>query len=166
MITWSDMNIPIPISEFTNFIVMAKCSTYASSEDNARVDPNLPGSHQLEFRRGAFFYRDIYFGGGYFVGLETVFFTDNPIWAMSYAGGINDEVEPTQCLELYKFLKSALREVNPTAPYRGPIEFLSGEYAYLNRFLGQISRFSGVETISYSKKPVYQLHYSGGILKK
>lgn len=159
------MDIPVLQSELKDFIVEAKQSTYASNDDSKRVPAILPGSHQLEFRKGPLFYRDIYYGGDYFVGHETVYHNNQPIWAMSYAGGVNNQVEISRRVELYDFLKAALREVKPSAPYRGPEEFRVGDYLYTNRILGQISRFSGVETISFYEQSIYQLHYSGGILK-
>lgn len=158
------MNIPVPQLEFKKFIVEAKQSTYASGGNKTQVTPVLSGSHQLEFRKGPFFYRDIYYGGDFFAGQETVYHNIQPIWAMSYSGGINDLVELSQRLEIYDFLKSALREIKPSAPYRGPDELLSGDYHYTNHVLGQISRFSGVESISYKNQHIYQLHYSGGVL--
>ena len=159
------MNNTFLRNELSSFIVEAKQSTYASTDDKARVPPILPGSHQLEFRKGSLFYRDIYYGGDFFVGLETVYQHNQPVWAMSYAGGVNDRVDASRRFELYDFLKSALRKVKHTAPYRGPEEFLTGDYQYTNRTLGQLSRFSGVEMISFRKQSIYQLHYSGGILK-
>lgn len=159
------MNIPVPTSDLIDFIVLAKRATYAAPEQNAFVDPILPGSYQLEFRKGPFFYRDIYFGSDFFIGQETVYFNKIPIWGMCYAGGVNNEIDQEQCPELYSFLKTALRQVDPSAPYRGPEEYRLGKYAYTNRFLGQISRFSGSEMISIHEIPLYQLHYSGGILE-
>jgi hypothetical protein len=54
------------------FLVQAKLETYAAGSQEASVPAVLAGSHQLEFRRGEFFYRDIYFGGDYFVGRNSV----------------------------------------------------------------------------------------------
>jgi len=152
--------------QFLKFLCDAKRATYAAKDDKAIVTPVLAGSHQLEYRRGALLYRDIYYGGEYFVGQETVYHKKEPIWGMSYAGGINDGVNTDQTPGVYEFLAAALREVPESAPYRGPDTFRQGDFNYINRILGAVSRFSGVETITFQDIPIYQLHYSGGLLKK
>ena len=159
------MMLPIPEGKFTRFLCDAKIATYAAGDGQAKVTPLIKGSHQLEFIQGAFLYRDIYFGGHFFVGQETVFYQKKPTWAMSYAGGSNQGVKHEETQGIYQFLAAALREVPTSAPYRGPEKFELGEYIYKNRILGSIDRFSGVETILTLGIPVYQLHYSGGILK-
>ena len=55
------------------FLVEAKRRTYAGLDDQATIStPALPGSKQLEFSADDLVYRDIYFGLGFFAGLETV----------------------------------------------------------------------------------------------
>ena len=160
------MNLSIPDENFNKFLCNAKIATYASEEGTSSVKPLLPRSHQLEFRRGALLYRDIYYGGEFFVGTETVFHLDDPLWAMCYAGGVNEEFNIKNAPTIYDFLRSALREVPISAPFRGPERFYDQEYQYSNRFLGNVWRFSGVETIKYKDTPIYQLHYSGGRIKE
>ncbi len=159
------MVLPISEGHFINFLCDAKRATYAAKDDKAVVKPVLAGSHQLEYRSGALLYRDIYFGGEYFVGQETVYYNNEPYWGMSYAGGINEELDPKLAPRIYDFLAAALREVPESAPYRGPKSFIQGDFNYVNRILGVFSRFSGTETIFLQENPIYQLHYSGGILK-
>jgi hypothetical protein len=159
------MTLPISDEKFREFLCDAKRATYAAEDEIARVRPVLSGSHQLEYRKGALFYRDIYFGGDYFVGQETVYHKDTPIWAMSYAGGVNEGVNTNQTPGIYQILQAALRKVPQEAPYRGPVNFEDGKFSYTNRILGMLTRFSGVETISFEDRPIYHLHYSGGILK-
>ena len=157
--------LPIPETSFAQFLCDAKKATYASQDDNAKVTPLLKGSHQLEYRQGGLLYRDIYYGGEYFFGLETVYLNSNPLWGMSYAGGINEGVAANQTPGIYEFLQAALRAIPLTAPYRGPENFEDGNFRYTNRILGVISRFSGVEIIQFERLPIYQLHYSGGLLR-
>jgi hypothetical protein len=159
------MVLPIPDQNFSEFLVAAKIATYAAQEDSTRVTPRLKGSNQLEFRKGALFYRDIYFGGDFFVGQETVYFQTNPIWAMSYAGGINTGEDLAKTPGVYQFLQAALRAVPYQAPFRGPEMFTNDQFEYSNRILGNIHRFSGVEVIMFDNRPIYQLHYSGGLLR-
>ncbi|MHA1255432.1 MAG: DUF5680 domain-containing protein [Promethearchaeota archaeon] len=160
------MDLPIPKNQFSEFLCNAKRSTYASIEDNGKVKSILQQSHQLEYREGPFFYRDIYFGGDYFVGLETAYYRNDPIWAMSYAGGLNAGVNTNQAPDIYEFLQEALMRITVLKPYRGPESYQAGKYKYSNRLIGIISRFSGVETITLEDIPMYQLHYSGGKLKR
>ncbi|MCJ7702777.1 MAG: DUF5680 domain-containing protein [Anaerolineales bacterium] len=160
------MAFPVPVNQFAQFLCDAKRATYASQEEDAKVKPIFSGSHQLEFRQGALLYRDLYYGGDFFAGLETVTFKEKPIWAMSYAGGINESLEPGQHPGIYDFLGAALREVPASAPFRGPETFEAGDFRYTNRILGEVHRFSGVETIYAQDHPVYQLHYNGGMIKE
>ena len=160
------MEYPVPEEQFIAFLCKAKRATYAAEDDKARVKSNLSGSHQLEYRQGALLYRDIYYGGDFFVGLETVYNQGDPFWAMSYAGGIDDGVDNSNKQEIYKFLQKALRQLPTQAPYRGPGSLSEGPFTYLNRYLGTPIRFSGVETISVNDVSIYKLHYSGGLLKE
>jgi hypothetical protein len=50
-------------------------------------------------------------------------------------------------------------------PFRGPETFQQGDYRYSNRVLGNLSRFSGTETIFSEEHSIYQLHYSGGMIR-
>ena len=146
-------------------MLAAKRHTYASQEDDAAVKPLVRGSRQLEFRQGALFYRDIYFGGQYFVGQETVYFKSSPIWGMSYAGGVIQGIDVDEAVGVFSLLKTALQKATAEAPFRGPESFQSGALLYTNRSLGNIERFSGTESINYEDRPIYHLHYSGGFLK-
>jgi hypothetical protein len=160
------MILPVPEEKFSQFLCDAKRATYAAQDEKTKVKPILKGSHQLEFRQGALLYQDIYYGGGFFVGQETVYFNDEPVWAMCYAGGLVAEVDPSDTPEIYTFLREALKDVPIDAPYRGPESFQQDVFFYSNRILGNVARFSGVEMINHEGKPIYQLHYNGGILKE
>jgi hypothetical protein len=159
------MALPIPEGQFVKFLCSAKRATYAAQDESSRVNPVLSGSRQLEYRVGALLYRDIYFGGDYFVGQETIYHKSDPIWGMSYAGGINEGVNSSDAPGIYDFLKTALRCVPENSPFRGPESFIEGNFIYSNRILGYVARFSGSETILYQELPIYQLHYSGGIFR-
>lgn len=159
------MVVPIPEEQFVKFLCDAKRATYAAKDERTKVAPILVGSHQLEFRSGPLWYRDIYFGGDFFVGQETVYHMKNPFWGMSYAGGINKGANPDETPGVYDFLTSALRKVPQSAPYRGPSSYTDRDFNYKNRILGDVHRFSGVEIISFKGIQIYQLHYSGGVLR-
>lgn len=157
------MTIDVGEQELVAFLVEAKRRTYAAQGDEASVAPLLPGSRQLEYGEGRWFYRDIYFGSDRFVGQETVYADGNPVWAMCYAGGVvGSAVDAAQA---YAFLRRALRAVTPAYPYRGPRTFGEGPYLYTNESRGGVERFWGVEVIARGGQPVYELRYSGGLLR-
>ncbi|MBN1285823.1 MAG: hypothetical protein JXB47_10530 [Anaerolineae bacterium] len=156
--------LPVSRETLIAFLLDAKRATYASPDSRAKVAPVLPGSQQLEYREGALFYRDIYFGFDFFAGQETVYHDDAPFWSMGYAGGLLD---PTiDAVPVYAFLGEALRQVRPERPYRGPEELRKGAYLYTDESHGEVERFWGIETIRYEGRAVYELRYAGGHLLK
>lgn len=155
------------IVQLTDFLVEAKQRTYAGLDDDATVaTPGLRGAKQLEHRASPFAYRDIYFGMGFFVGQETVSVDDRVIWSMAYSGGIRDDVTDATALRaIYAFLRRALSAVHPTLPFRGPSVFREGGLRYQNDAVGTMSHFHGVERISDKDRNLYELRYSGGLLR-
>jgi len=149
------------------FLVEAKRRTYAGLDDDATVaTPLLKGSKQLEYRAGAYAYRDIYFGMGFFVGQETVSENDRAIWSMCYSGGADPEItDRNALLSIYGFLRRALLAVDANFPYRGPPFFALDEMTYRNDLNGTFARFHGFEEISLRGSAVYELRYSGGLLR-
>jgi hypothetical protein len=153
-------------SEFMAFLANAKRQTYAAQGDDATVTPLLPGSRQLDYQQGVLCYRDIYFGGAYFVGQETVYEGPTPVWAMGYAGGVIPSSGALREMgRVYEFLRAALRRVPAERPYRGPSQWREGAYVYTNEGQGELKCFWGVEAISYEDQLAYQLRYSGGLLR-
>lgn len=150
----------------TNFLEEAKRNTYAAQGDEASVQPILNGSKQLEYDSGDYFYRDIYFGSTFFIGQETVELKNAPIWSMVYSGGVIipnaswDIVAP-----IYQFLRQALRQVDPVTIYRGPSHFEENNYIFKNEYKGTLENFFGKEIILLEGQKVYELNYSGGIIK-
>src|SRR5690348_11014576 len=97
---------------FLAFLLAAKRVPQVAQGDDATVPALLPGAPQLEYRDGAFLYRDGYIGGAYFVGQETVYYEDVPIWAMSYAGGVAPTITAdVEIAAIYAFLRAALLQV-------------------------------------------------------
>jgi hypothetical protein len=147
------------------FLLDAKQHTYASQGDEASVKPLLPGTHQLEYSAGPFFYRDIYAGSATFAGQEIVYYQQKPIWSMSYAGQVHDDLDPDTIKKVVALLHAALMHVTEEEPYRGPREHRLGGYFYQNRVDGKIENFYGSESISSSGKTLYDLRYGGGMLR-
>jgi len=160
------MNLPIPQEALIDFLLQAKRRTYAAQGDQVSVTPLLLGARQLEFQADPWLYRDIYFGFAYFVGQETVYYAETPIWAMGYAGGMLDaKASPEVIGQVYGFLRAALRQVEPGRPYRGPRSYASGIWTYLDETHGDLSTFWGLETIVQAGASVYQLRYHGGHIR-
>ena len=152
-------------SLLAQFLVEAKIATYASGTDRFVVPGALPGAHQLEFQQGPLLYRDVYFGGLGFVGLETVSEVGKTIWGMSYYGTVLPGSGETQLAGMPPFLKAALRKIPREAPYRGPADYQQGAYRYENQIHGEIDQFHGTEMIYFGEQAIYQLHYSGGAVR-
>lgn len=152
-------------TQLIDFIVKAKQHTYAAEAGQAQR-PLLNDSQQLEYRSGDYFYRDIYFGSLFFAGQETVKFKNSVLWSMTYSGGLasaNADSELTN--SVYAFLRQALLLVNKKTIYRGPKEFESGQYRFQNESTGDLSQFYGREIILLHQQKVYELHYSGGLIR-
>ena len=159
------MQLPCTREELTRFLVHAKQQTYARQGDDATVTPLLPGTRQLECRDGAFFYRDVYVGTAAFVGQEIVYYQDQPVWSMSYAGGLTVHLDTAQAIRpIYAFLRAALRQVSEQHPYRGPQHVEEIPYRYTHQPHGSFESFWGVERITQHDEEVYTLHYSGRLL--
>ncbi len=149
--------------QLAQFLVAAKRATYAAQGDDASVTPLLDGSRQLEFRLGNVLYRDIYFGFAYFVGQETVYVADVPVWAMGYAGGIVDSNADAGAV--YKFLQFALRQADAASPYRGPGLIRGDDFQYTAQTNGTLDNFWGIERITKARALLYELRYHGGRIR-
>jgi hypothetical protein len=153
-------------AQLATFLVTAKRATYAARGDEASVPPRLNGSRQLEFSEGPWFYRDVYFGTGFFVGQEVVEFEHRPVWSMSYAGGAKALASTAvEIRALYKFLREALRRVDEATPFRGPPIYRSEALVYRCDVSGTVARFRGSETIMDGDRKAYGLTFSGGLLR-
>lgn len=144
-----------------NFLIKAKKSTYASADGDSKKILD-DGSKEFVFREGKYVYRDRYFGSDHFAGEEIVFFNNKAMWAMNYCGYILDKTIDEK--EVYNFLKQALMDVRLEAPFRGPAEFVNGNYLYMSNAEGNADSFVGSESIYLYKKRVYELNFHDGIV--
>jgi len=152
------------MDDLIKFIVEAKKSSYAAQGDTQSVTPLLPGTKQLEYRRGDYFYRDIYAGMLNFVGQEIVYRQEKPVWSMSYAGGLLSGADKSQIINIYSALREALRLVSVENPFRGPKNYSNADFSYTNETTGTLNRFNGREIISNGKSNLYELFYAGGMV--
>lgn len=159
------MPMSVDPENLARFLVKAKIATYASGSDEFVVTPALASSQQLEYVDGNLLYRDIYYGGLHFIGMETIFLDEQPVWGMCYYGGMLPGSSDRQIAGMPAVLKAALHEVPLQAPFRGPVSFQKDGYDYKNEIHGDITSFFGTEIIHIHKQAIYRLHYSGGVVK-
>lgn len=74
------------LGDLETFVVRAKSATYVGG--GLRAESSRLGSHDLTFESAEWLYRDSYFGGTDFLGQETVWFQEEPVWAENYYGYI------------------------------------------------------------------------------
>lgn len=153
-----------PGDALARFLLDAKRRTYAALGEDGSVAPVLTGTKQLEYRDGALLYRDVYAGMAYFAGQELVYDGDRPIWSMTYAGGVVPRDRPAPGA-IYLFLRKALQHGTVAQPYRGPDVLRDGPYIYTNASEGSLEGFWGHELIRADRELVYELRYSGGLLR-
>jgi Domain of unknown function (DUF5680) len=154
------------LAGLSKFLVQAKRRTYAAQGDEASVPPALPGSKQLEHSEGDWHYRDTYFGTNPFSGVEVVSWLGRPVWSMAYFGRVEspESDDRAEVSRIYRFLRTALGQVEGARPFRGPSRVSVGEFIYQNRSAGTVSAFRGTETIRRSGRTVYRLQYAGGLI--
>ncbi len=139
------------------FLIRAKRATYAGK--GAETVSSRVGSHDLVFRDGRYMYYDTYLGGNRFAGEEALWISDIPYWSMNYAGRVTGENFSGD------FLKEALLHVPEEQPYRGPCEYLNGDYVYRCNTEGNFDWFQGRETIEYQGKQIYECVFHGGLIR-
>uniref|UniRef100_UPI00403F159F DUF5680 domain-containing protein n=1 Tax=Geobacillus sp. FSL W8-0026 TaxID=2954597 RepID=UPI00403F159F len=86
----------------------------------------------------------------------------SPVCLLGHGNYCNERCSST---EVYSFLRKAMRNVSADNPFRGPKEFVEGDYIYRDSNKGELGKFVGKETISFANEVVYSLHYSGGFIK-
>ena len=145
---------PGPNAAVIEFLCRAKRATYAGHGPAAAS--TRPGSHDLSYREGAFFYHDTYLGGERFSGEEAVWIGDAPIWSMNYCGRV---LHPSFSGD---FLKEALALVAEDLPFRGPAVYLKGELSYRCMVSGGFDWFRGAEEILSGGVRAYECVFHGG----
>jgi hypothetical protein len=157
----------VTTSDFVAFLKKAKQETYAN---NANKPPRIEGCKEYIYHSDPWHYRDYYAGSALFGGMELVRFNNQPIWMMSYYGGIlastlvHVTTHKLTEQEIFGFLKKALLLCPSELPLRGPEEFFEGSWCYKNMPQGSISNFFGHEVITCDNVIVYEQRYVGGVL--
>lgn len=148
--------------ELEAFIIAAKATTYVGEGRSAKA--SRPGSRDLCYSEGDWHYRDSYFGGTDFLGQETVWHNDEPVWAMNYYGYIlrPDLIDAEKAGAT---IKAALSEVYAEQRFLGGFEWIGPHGIYRDGSTGDVSHFHGREAILVSEVEAYALDYHGGMIK-
>ncbi len=150
------------LDQLNAFIVRAKAATYVGG--GAKSLSRRPGSHDLEFREGAFAYLDSYLGGSVFIGQEVVYFDNQPVWAMNYYGRIL-EPDLITAAEAGQMIQASLSKLYTQGRFLGGFEHTLGVDAYVDTNEGNVTSFTGKEWITRGNTKVYELVYHGGLIK-
>ena len=142
--------------KIVDFLIRAKRATYAGK--GAETASSRIKSHDLVYRENDLMYYDTYLGGEKFAGEEALWIADVPYWSMNYVGRVTGSPFSGD------FLKEALLHVPEDAPYRGPVQYENGDYAYFCSVEGEPDWFQGRETIEYKEQLIYECFFHGGLI--
>ena len=148
-----------------DFLIEAKKSTYANGKTE-KIESSRLGSKDYEYKKDNMLYHDTYFGGTNFIGEEVVYIDNKIYWAMNYYGVTLDENLGEEAMD--NALRPALMQVGVSEniiPVRGPREYKNGDFKYTFEVSGDLTNFSGIETIYKNDKKVYELKCNGGLIK-
>lgn len=153
---------PFSLKELNAFVVRAKAATYVGG--GAKSLSRRPGSHDLEFREGAFSYLDSYFGGADFIGQEVVYHQETPVWAMNYYGKL---LEPSMitATEAGQIIQESLAQMYREGRFLGGFEHAVKGSRYTDTSEGDVTSFRGKEWIVRAGSKVYELVYHGGLIR-
>ena len=151
------------LEELTGFIVRAKAATYICG--GGKSLPCRPGSHDLEFHRGAFSYLDSYFGGTDFLGQEVVYYEARPVWAMNYYGRILDPARITAA-QAGQTIRESLSRMYQEGRFLGGFEHETENGTYVDSSEGDVTSFAGTEYIARQGVRAYELVYHGGLIEE
>lgn len=145
------------LESLKEFLCEARENTYAAN--GSGIDnPRLLESTQLEFQKGDYSYRDIYFPGvKNVIGQEIVYLGLKPVWGMNYMGNAIGRTETN-------FLKEAIFKLSKKCRLGGVCEYEKRELKYQDRGQGGFDKFFGEEGIFSQGKDIYKLSYQGGII--
>lgn len=143
-----------------NFLLDSNNAGYAGGEEKKWIK-ETDGSTTIPYTKGEWKSHDNFFGGEPYGGRVVVFHQNKPVWMMVYYGWVAEGVTTDP---VYAILRGALKQMPEDAPFRGPKEFIDGEFTYLNNWTGDVERYSGEEQITQRGKLIYKANYIGGLV--
>ena len=142
------------------FLLKANQAGYVTGNEKSWTKEK-DGSTTIAYASGDFKVNDNFFGGEPYGGRLIVFFKNKPFWIMVYYGWIKKGISPDT---IYPFLRKALAQMPPTAPYRGPKNLKDQNFEYKNTSQGEINQYFGEEIILQNSKEGYRAYYRGGLV--
>lgn len=154
----------VNFNDLKKFLVKANMNGYAG--DGKEVTAQRPGFEELEYREGDWLYHDSYSGHYFAPGQEVVYYKNEPVWAMAYAGGMEFQYHGNAELahETFTFLKKALLALDPEKPFRGPAEFTEDGWRYISTIEGDVKDFTGNEKIYKGSDLLFEQNFIGGVI--
>jgi hypothetical protein len=149
------------LAQLREFMVEAKAATYVGG--GVRSLPYRPGSHDLQYHKGAYSYLDSYLGGAGFLGQEVVYREGQPVWAMNYYGRILEPALITAA-EAAQMVKESLSRMYAEGRFLGGFQHVAGELTYVDTSEGDLTSFTGREWIARGGMRAYELVYHGGLI--
>lgn len=149
------------LKDLEKFIFEGKNIDY-SSNDESSFKKEDDGSTTIICENNGFKSCDNFFGGEPYGGREVIFYNGKAIWIMVYYGLISEKSHDKD--EIYAVLKMALREGKTQKFFRGPEEFIDGNFTYRAKQVGNISEVCIDEQILFKDKEVYKAKFSGGLV--
>src|SRR3989344_4421881 len=125
------------MKKLSAFLVKAKKATYASGNKATKL---ADGFEEFVFEDGEFRYRDRYHARDLqpFGGQEVVWQNGKAVWMMNYYGFMLGKKEDSE--GVYGFLRRAMSLVSAGRPFRGPSEFVEGDFKYVDANEGDVMR--------------------------
>ncbi len=144
------------------FLVDSNKAGYAGG-DERKWTKEPDASTTISFESGSWRLHDNFFGGEPYGGRTVVFHEGKPVWMMVYYGWV---VEGMEANPVYGVLRNALMQMPEAHPFRGPIKYDEGKFAYANSWNGDVARFLGEEQITYGDRLIYKANYIGGVVDR
>lgn len=142
------------------FLLDANKAGFSGGEEKKWIkEPD--GSTTIPFEKGDWRSHDNFFGGEPYGGRVVVFHKNKPVWMMVYYGWVAEGVAADP---VYAVLRKVLTRMPQDAPFRGPKDYIDGEFTYANKWNGDVERYSGEEQITRGEKLIYKANYMGGLV--
>lgn len=152
------------MKELSDFLKEANKYGYASGNPGVKnEDGSTTISYPPEGDIDGWRLVDHFYGGEPYAGQEVVFKDGKPYWTMVYYGSVK---EGQDLSIVYSHLQKALQHPNFDLPVRGPEGFSKPGISYKNQWQGNLTRFSGHETIDVDSigNIIYEADYMGGLV--
>lgn len=164
--------ITIKLNDLINFTYRSKRKCFARTD--LKISQS-DGSSLYSNRELPWLYTDNYCGNTIERGTEDVYYDMVLVWSMQYRGGT---LEPywENAEIISEFLKHTLKNLPKDFPIRGPSHFklmeldfegktIIGNFNYINKWKGDMKRFTGYEEIIWDGNIVFYHDYMGGLIR-